>query len=70
MSYMLYTGPGRGQSKVARAQDLRGKAQLTAVNQWAVGLRIRQLRVGTLPQIYKKVSPKHSAGHYNKNTCK
>ena len=25
MSYMLYTSPGRGQSKVARAQDLQGK---------------------------------------------
>ena len=29
MSYMLYTSPGRGQSKVARAQDLQGKRKKT-----------------------------------------
>ena len=29
MSYMLYTSPGRGQSKVAGAQDLQGKRRKT-----------------------------------------
>ena len=29
MSYMLYTSPGRGQSKVARVQDLWGKRRKT-----------------------------------------
>ena len=29
MSYMLYTSPGRGQSKVARVQDLQGKKRKT-----------------------------------------
>ena len=29
MSYMVYTSPGRGQSKVSRAQDLQGKRRKT-----------------------------------------